>query len=693
MMVALALIASVTVFATVPQVGVALSASSGESADVELNTLAERSSMYAADGQFLTLLEDKENREPIDLDAVPQTVIDAILAVEDASFYSHDGLNYRGTLRAFVENVSAGGIEQGGSTITQQLIKNSVLTNEQSLDRKATEAFFALRLERQMTKDEILERYLNTVYFGSGAYGVQAAAETYWNYDEAAELGWAEAALLAGLVKNPTGFDPTLNPEAARERRAVVLNRLAAVGLITEDEAEQYKAESLPADRQGPPTQPTDYFVREALKALLNDENILGGDGSERFNMVYRGGLKIYTTLDPAAQAQAEETRAEVLPENDEGFTMAMATLDTHNGAVRALIGGPEFQKDQFNLATQGLRQPGSTMKTFVMAALFENGFTPEDQVRGDSPCTFDNPGSSEAYTVGGASRGVSSVDTMIKVSSNCGFVRLGQIVGNEEVIKVARRLGVTAPMEPFPSLPLGVFEVHPIEMASSYAAMGNDGMLNQPWYIERVEDSQGNIIYEHEEAPTKALEVQTARQITEVLEGNVVSGTGRHQVPQRMNGHPAAGKTGTAQGNEDVWFVGYTEYYATAVWVGHPDLKKRVILEGQLQEGGRVPAKIWGDFMGKIHEDLQPRAFADPEPSGRGSNFLRVEGEVDFCGSRGGSGALVMVDSDGDGRPDCLRRPGADDDDDDDDDDDEPEGPEVEDPDPTPPTTPVAPG
>lgn len=657
MMIALALIASVTTFATVPQIGVALSASSGTSPEVQLNTLAERSSMFAADGQFLTLLKEEENREPIDLDAVPQTVIDAILAVEDSDFYTHDGLNYRGTFRAFVENVSAGGIEQGGSTITQQLIKNSVLTNEQSLDRKATEAFFALRLERQMTKDEILERYLNTVYFGSGAYGVQAAAETYWNYDEAAQLGWAEAALLAGLVKNPTGFDPTLNPESARERRAVILNRLVTVGHITEEEADQYNAEALPSERQGPPTQPTDYFVREALEAMLNDENILGGEAADRFNMVYRGGLKIYTTFDPKAQAHAEATRAELLPENDDGFTMAMATLDTHNGAVRALIGGPEFQRDQFNLATQGLRQPGSTMKTFVMAALFENGYNADDVVRGDSPCTFDNPGQ-EPYRVTGASYGVQSIASMIRVSSNCGFVRLGQVVGNEEVIKVSRRLGVTAEMEPFPSLPLGVFEVHPIEMASGYAAMGNDGMFNQPWYIERVEDSEGNVIYEHEQVSTKAIEVQSARQITEVLESNVTSGTGRHQVPQRMNGHPAAGKTGTAQGNEDVWFVGYTDYYATAVWVGHPDLKKRVVLNGRVQQGGRTPAAIWGDFMGKIHEGLEPREFADPEPSGQGSRFLRVEGEIDFCGSRGGSGAPVLVDTDNDGRPDCLRRP-----------------------------------
>ncbi len=512
-----------------------------------------------------------------------------------------------------------------------------------------------------MTKDEILERYLNTVYFGSGAYGVQAAAETYWDYDEAAELGWAEAALLAGLIKNPNGFDPTLNPEAARERRKIILNRLVTVDLITREEAEIYDAEPLPAERQGPPTKPTDYFVREALEALLKDETILGGDGADRFNLIYRGGLKIYTTFDPKAQKQAEATRAELLPQNDDGFTMAMATMDTHTGAVRALIGGSEFQRDQFNLATQGLRQPGSTMKTFVMAALFENGFEPSDTVRGDSPCTFSNPGGSpNPYVVRGSSSGVGSIASMIRVSSNCGFVRLGQIVGNDEVVKVSKRLGVTTELNPGLALPLGASEVHPIEMAGGYAAMGNDGMYNKPWYIERVEDSEGNTIYEHEQQPTKALEVQSARKITEVLESNVVSGTGRFQVPKRMNGHPAAGKTGTAQNAEDVWFVGYTEYYATAVWIGHPDLKKRVILNGRAQQGSRKPAEIWGDYMGKIHEGLEKKAFPESEGPSRGNRNLKVKGEVDFCsGGREGTGTPVLVDSNNDGRPDCLRRPG----------------------------------
>ncbi|MEL7209508.1 MAG: biosynthetic peptidoglycan transglycosylase, partial [Actinomycetota bacterium] len=235
-LVAVAAVAATTTLAVVPQAVTIATANEGTAADLELNELAERSSMFAADGSFLTLLTEEENREPISLDEVPQEVIDAILAVEDADFYEHDGVNLRATFRALVENVNAGGIAQGGSTITQQLVKNAILTPEQNLNRKTTEAFYALRLERQMTKDEILERYLNTVYFGAGAYGVQAAAETYWGYDSASELGWAEAALLAGLIRNPRDFDPTRFPDTARARRSTILDRLVATGDLTREE-------------------------------------------------------------------------------------------------------------------------------------------------------------------------------------------------------------------------------------------------------------------------------------------------------------------------------------------------------------------------------------------------------------------------------------------------------------------------
>ena len=659
-LIAVATVSATAALAVLPQVGTIVTAHEGTSADLVLNELDERSSMFAGDGTFLTVLAGEQNREPISLDDVPQEVIDAILTIEDADFYEHDGVNLRGTIRALVENVNAGGITQGGSTITQQLVKLSILTSEQNLSRKSTEAFYALRLERQMTKDEILERYLNEVYFGSGSYGVQAAAETYWGYEDASQLGWAEAALLAGIIRSPSRFDPTNFPEAARERRSVVLNRLVDTGHLTQEEADIHKLAPLPAERQEPiSTKPRDYFIEETLQQLLKNEDILGGDAQDRFNLVFRGGLKIYTTFDPAAQAAAERARAELLPETEEGFTVAVATVDTHTGAVRALIGGPEFDRDKFNLATQGLRQPGSSMKTFVLAALFEAGYSPNDVVRADGPCTFPVPGQPN-YTVGGRFAGRQNIAAVTRASNNCAFVRLGQVVGNDNVAEVARRLGISTLVPEageFLSLPLGVEEVHPMEMAGAYAALANDGRYNKPWYIERVEDRDGNVIYQKPSDDwTRAVSQNTGRLIAQVLEGNVERGTGTRA--RLSNGHAAAGKTGTTNDAVDAWFVGFTDYYATAVWLGKPDdAETRIRIPGYSSFGGGLPATIWGAYMDVLHADLEPVPFAEPDPV-RGGRYLKVDGEIDYCSGfsfEGGSAGTRLIDSDGDGRNDCF--------------------------------------
>ncbi|MCP5033628.1 MAG: hypothetical protein GY939_17655 [Actinomycetia bacterium] len=692
-LVAVAAVAATATLIVIPQAVTIVTANEGTSVDLELNTLAERSSMYASNGAFLTLLTEEENRQPISLDEVPQVVIDAILAVEDSDFYEHDGVNLRATFRALVENVNAGGIAQGGSTITQQLVKNAIVGSEQSFERKATEAFYAIRLERQMTKDEILERYLNTVYFGSGAYGVQAAAETYWGYESANELGWAEAALLAGVIRNPTGFDPTRFPESARSRRAIVLDRLVATDHLTKEEAEEYKFAILPAERQEPfDREPTDYFIQEALEQVLHNENILGGDPALRFNAVYRGGLKIYTTFDPEAQQAAERARDELVPDIKANcfnrqrrggdpdaeclpdFTVAIASIDSHSGAVRALVGGPEFQRKKYNLATQGKRQPGSSMKTLVLAALFEEGYTPADTVRTDRPCTFPNPGGvPDPYPVDKGSRrggGIRSIAVATRLSNNCAFVRLGLAVTNEKVIEVSTRLGIdTSEMEPYPSLPLGSKEVTPMDMAGAYAALANDGIFNEPWYIERIENSNGDVIYQHRPDGSRAVTTQTARLITETLQGNVDRlggiGTGRRA---KIPDHFAAGKTGTAQNNEDAWFVGFTDYYTTAVWLGDPSGKVRIEFpewgqrgwssSGRGGFGGELPAEVWGAYMSEIHADLEPVPFREPDSYG-GGRYLKAPGEIGFCDksdAENWTDVTQLFDSDGDGKNDCFR-------------------------------------
>lgn len=659
---AVSMVASVTAVLIGPQLGAIASSTSGTEAPLQLRELGRRSEMFAANGQFLTFLVEEQNRELVELDQIPREVIWSVLAMEDFQFYEHNGINPRGTFRALVENLNAGGIAQGGSTITQQLVKNAILTNDQNLDRKTTEAFYALRLEKQLTKDEILQRYLNTVYFGSSAYGVQAAAETYWGLN-VEDLTWEHGAMLAGLIRSPNGNDPTLNAVAARNRRAVVADRLLSLELVTKGQATQIKRAPIPAERQTPESiKPNDYIVQEALEALLNDPQFatsLGQDKEARRQQIYFGGLKIYTTLSPEAQAAALASREKLLPNDSRGFTIALAAMETHTGAVRALVGGPDFAKEKFNLATQGLRQPGSSMKTFVLAAAFEAGYSPSDLIRGDSPCQFKNPGGfPNPYKVRGGGGGVQSITSITKASNNCGFVRLGQVVGNERVIEVAQSLGISTPLEAVLSLPLGSKEVFAMEMAAAYAAIGNDGIYNAPYYVERIEDRDGNIIFEQRPNARRAISSQSARLISQVLEANVRSGTGTNG--RLADGHVAAGKTGTAQNYEDAWFVGYTEYLSTAVWMGHPDLKvpMRNVPGWGNMFGGKVPASVFGDFNRAYHANLDPLDFPDPDRYS-GGNYLKVPGEIDYCNSSDWFKPVKnteLVDSDGDGTKDCFR-------------------------------------
>jgi len=658
-LIAVASVTSAAALSIIPQLGEVVTATESTSADLELDVLAQRSTMYDADGNFMTLLVGEQNRQSIPLDEMPQIVISAILAMEDNDFYEHDGVNYRAVFRALAQNISAGGIEQGGSTITQQLVKNALLSSAQSFDRKKTEAFYALRLEEQFTKDEILERYLNTVYFGQGAYGIKGAAEVYFGYEDPQDMGWEEAALLAGLIRSPNSTNPVTNPERARDRRSTVVDRLVGLELITEAQGERIKLADLPEERSAPlSTKPSDYFEREAQKELQENPAIpIGDTPAERIAAIYSQGLRVFTTFDPKAQALAEQAKLDNLPIDSRGFTLAIATVDNRSGAVLAMVGGDEFTREQFNLAVDGLRQPGSSMKTYVLAAMFEAGYTPSDTVRGDSPCKFDNPGGfPDPYEVKGGSGRRISLSAATRSSNNCAFVRLGQVVGNDQVIEVSRRLGISTPLDAVLSLPLGSKEVRVIEQAAAYAAFANDGIYNAPWYIERIEDRDGEVIYERRPDGRRAVTVQTARMITETLEGNVRGGTGTNA--RLANGMPAGGKTGTAQNSEDAWFVGFSPYITTAVWMGHPDEKIPMtgIAGWGTMFGGKVPAITWGQFNNGYHELLETVDFADPEGYG-GGRFLKVEGETDFCSAAdagaGNVGTRIVTNSDGN---ECYR-------------------------------------
>ncbi|MFP3899550.1 MAG: transglycosylase domain-containing protein [Acidimicrobiia bacterium] len=618
---------------------------SGEPAEIELGPLAQRSYVYASDGSVLASLRDEENRQPVPLDEVPPHVVAAILAVEDAGFWVHEGYDVRGMLRALRANVDAGNISQGGSTVTQQLVKLDLLGSQQTLDRKVQEIVLAARLERQMSKEEILTRYLNSVYFGNHAYGVQAAAETYFGVG-VGELDPGQAALLAGMIRNPVANDPVEHPERAGRRRAAALERMVDEGIITEAEQIWWTNAPLPTELHEVVPEPDDHFVEEVKQQLLRDER-LGKTYEERFEAVFRGGLKVHTTLDPRAQVLAIAARARNLPlvggtfpqgtdpeTGEERYgSAAVVSLQPSTGAVRAMVGGPTFEDEQFNVVTaKPGRNPGSAFKVFVLTELMEQGKSPNDRISGVGPCRFANPdGEPNPYEVQNFENSSGSVDTIVGQtlrSSNCAYVRLGVIAGHDQVIDMAHRLGIGSDLPSELSLPLGTGAVTPLEMASAYATLANDGVRNAPYYIERVEDRHGRTIFEHEPASKRVVEPRVARLVTDILIKNIQSGTGRAAAIR--TGHVAAGKTGTHQASRDGWFVGYSRHLATAVWVGGLEKQFPIVLDGRRLTGGSFPAQIWGDYMTGWHEGKPAEGFPAPGPAPPGTE-LKVSRDIDL--------------------------------------------------------------
>lgn len=598
--------------------------------DVSLDELAIRSYVYDSNLDIIDVFSYVENRVLVEIDDISDEVKQAVLAIEDENFYLHTGIDLSAVFRAGLENVGAGGITQGGSTITQQLIKNLVVGNKVEAERKLQEMAMAKRLEREMDKDDILNLYLNTVYFGQGAYGVQAAAEVYWGLD-ATDLGWGEASLLAALISNPSSYDPINNPLRALRQRRIVLNRLAELGYITEEQADLFHLQPLPTEVNEIELPPKSYFVEEVKQQLLDDPRYLGGSPEDRFNLVFNGGLSIFTTFDPVAQQQAEAAVAATLVKYNEGehggveATMALAALEPDTGAVRAVVGGPGFAQDEqeFNLATQGTRQPGSAFKTFVMMTLFEQGYLPSDRVSGRGPCQIPNPGGvPDPYVANNFASSPGQVDTItdqIRVSSNCAFLRLGRVAGIEPVIETASTMGITTVLEPVASLPLGSEEVHPIDMASAYGVMATGGFRYEPYFIERIVDRQGNVLYQHELSGQRVVSERSSCWATDVLENNMVNGTGRRaQLPLQTS----AGKTGTTEESADAWFVGFTPHLATAVWLGNPH--ERIPM--RKVTGSSYPAMAWGRFMTSYHDGLEVVDFPNCPGEPRISDLIELE-------------------------------------------------------------------
>ena len=578
---------------------------------VSLQPLAARSVVYARDGSVLAKLHEEENRVPVPLSRVPAHVIRAVLDAEDDRFYEHGALDLRALTRALVVNVQAGGIFEGGSTITQQLVKISLLNPRQEAGRKIKEAALAIRLEDEMSKDAILERYMNAVYLGNHAYGFQAGAETYFATDiDKVNLG--QGILLASLIRDPVGADPWTKPAEARARRDVVIDRMLELGHIQPAEAESLKAELLPSPRLPEPAKGSDYFAERVKQQLLADTR-LGATASERYAAVFKGGLAIWTTLDPGMQAMAEQAVAGTLPDTGGLFRAALVSIEPATGAVRALVGGNDFANNKYDLAVQGRKQTGSSFKTFTLVAALESGFSLGHPLNGSSPCSIPNPGSAPwtPSNVEGSSGGVLSLTDATVHSVNCAYAHLVAMVGPERVVETAKRMGISAELNPYLSITLGADSVSPLDMASAYATLAADGQRHAPTFVAEVLDREGRSIFKNEPKGEPALSPQIARTVTQVLTQVVQRGTGRAaQIP----GWTPAGKTGSTDNNTNAWFVGYTPTLATAVWMGNPDADIPMRRVGGITVfGGTYPARIWKAFMAPALAASPPVGFPPP--------------------------------------------------------------------------------
>jgi penicillin-binding protein 1A len=552
----------------------------------------------------------KENRSPVPLARIPRHLVNATIATEDRSFYQHWGIDIWGIARAAVTDLMHMKIKEGGSTITQLLARNVFLTHERTWSRKLKEVVLAIEIERNYTKDQILEMYFNQIYFGEGAYGVEAAAKTFFNKPLSA-LTLSECALLAGIQANPSLYSPRRRPSAARARRDKVLRNMLATRAITQVEFNNANAQPLGVTPARYTNDRAPYFI-EMVRLHLDEKY-----GSAA---VYEGGLKVYTTLDMDLQAIADRslekhlasleaqlkprvTRAKYTPpESDSARAVqktpylqgALVALDPRTGYVRALIGGRDWNHSNFNRATQARRQPGSAFKPFVYVAAIDNGFRPTDIIV-DEPVSFPG-GSGELYQPANYDRtfrGAVTLRYALQQSINIPAIKLLRKVGTSLVGSYARRMGIRSPIGQNLSLALGSSEVTLLELTTAYGVFANHGIRNDPLFVLKVEDKNGTVLEKSSPRPVEVLSEETASVMTSMLQSVMDHGTG---YPSRALGflNPAAGKTGTMDEYSDAWFVGYTPGLACGVWVGY-DQKRRI---GPGMTGSRAALPAWTDFM-----------------------------------------------------------------------------------------------
>jgi penicillin-binding protein 1A len=559
---------------------------------------AETSYIYDIKGKLFSSIHGEANREVTPLDKISPDLKRAVIAIEDSNFYYHKGINPISVGRALLVNYQKGSVREGSSTLTMQLMKNVFLSRQRTFSRKLAEGVLAIRIEQILTKDQILEMYLNQIYWGHNNYGVQTAARSYFN-KSAGTLTLAESAMMAGLIKAPQEYSPFVDIKKATEQQHIVLRRMRDLGWITPQEETKARAQKIKLGKiksfQG---SASPYVTNAATREL-----------SQRFgrDAVEKGGMRVQTTIDAKMQTMAEETvvtwHRRLRSQGVRADQMALVAIDPRTHFIKALVGGVNPKKSEFNRATQAIRQPGSAFKPFVYYTAFATGKYTPNSIVSDTPVRYrEASGYYYPKNYDSSFSGSMSIRKALEVSRNIPAIKIGRAVGMNKVIETCRILGINSPMEPVTSLPLGAIGVTPLEMANAYATLASYGWQSEPTVITRVTDSSGNVLLDNTPKPQLVLEPWAAASLTSVMQGVINNGTGK----AAQIGRPAAGKTGTTSSERDIWFVGYVPQLATAVWVGNDNYRPL----GKGSTGGTFVAPIWRDFMSKALKGTPAQNF-----------------------------------------------------------------------------------
>ena len=564
-------------------------------------TINQTTTLFASDGEILDNLHRGENRYVVPLNQIAPSLVQATIAVEDRKFYDHYGFDLKRLAMAVYVDIKHMDKVQGASTITQQLARSLYLTNDKTWERKIREALLTIQLELNYSKEEILEMYLNQIYYGHSAYGAQAAAQTYFGKD-AKDLTLAESALIAGVPKGPTYYSPYVDWDKAKNRQKIILDAMQREGYITAEQAEQAFNEEITLQKKeaqkGPDIAP--YF-RDYIATLVTQKY---GISEEMF---VRGGLKIYTTLDHKMQKKAEEAVAKYLPKENKELQTALVAIDPNTGEVKAMVGGRDYQESQYNRVFSQ-RQPGSSFKPILYLAALQNGFTPLTMMKSE-PTVFSYDNGKEYIPKNFGERYAHdyiSLQHAIATSDNIYAVKTIEQITPEKVIEQAKTLGITSPMQAVPSLALGTSPVSPFELTLAYATIANQGEKVKPIAITRIEDAQGNVLVEEKPEKTRVVDPIPSFLLTYMMQSVFEQpGATAYRVANRLN-RPVAGKTGTT--DYDAWLSGFTPQLVTSVWLGYDQGRKL----DEVPEA-RYAAQIWAEFMENALSDQPPALFNMP--------------------------------------------------------------------------------